>query len=227
MSNRMEITTKIGCKNNCVYCPQETFIKRYAERSNIFQMSFDTFKTCIDKIPSDVIIEFSGMSEPWLNPECTKMLFYAHKKGHKIKVFTTLIGMSSVDVELLSTIPLEYFCVHLPSEGNLESIMADESYLVNLCKLCKSSISVDFLFKGEKLNPKVATLLNECGKVAFQSNLSTRANNVEIKNAPLVKRKTGILTCLRKLRCNVLLPNGEVILCCPDWGMKHVLGNLK
>ena len=35
--------------------------------------------------------------------------------------------------------------------------------------------------------------------------------------------------CNRALRMNhnVLLPNGDVVLCCMDFGMQHVLGNLK
>ena len=29
------------------------------------------------------------------------------------------------------------------------------------------------------------------------------------------------------LTSNVLLPNGEVVLCCMDFGLRHVLGNLQ
>ena len=49
----LEITTKIGCRNMCEYCPQTKLIKRYQERNLKFQqsgglkkdrmMSFDTF----------------------------------------------------------------------------------------------------------------------------------------------------------------------------------------
>jgi DNA repair photolyase len=47
----MEITTVIGCKNMCSYCPQRTLINSYnGERI----MTFDTFKQCIDKIPVEV-----------------------------------------------------------------------------------------------------------------------------------------------------------------------------
>jgi biotin synthase-like enzyme len=48
----MEITTVIGCKIRCAYCPQSKLMKKYAEKSNIYKMTFDTFKSCLDKIRS-------------------------------------------------------------------------------------------------------------------------------------------------------------------------------
>jgi sulfatase maturation enzyme AslB (radical SAM superfamily) len=222
----MEITTQIGCKNNCVYCPQDKLIKQYIKRSKIFQMSFDVFKTCLNKIPTNVDIYFSGMCEPWLNSECTKMLMLAQKRNHGIRVYTTLVGMRPSDIDLLATVPFKMFVVHLPSEGNYERIIVDESYLATLDKLCKCTINALYVFSGEKLHPKVSILMNNNLKNIYQLYLITRANNIKIKNRPFVKRRKGKLKCLMNLRSNVLLPNGDVILCCMDYGMKHVLGNL-
>jgi hypothetical protein len=56
-------------------------------------MTFDTFKQCLDKIPLHIHIHFSGMSEPWLNPECTRMLLYAHEKGYEMAVYATAVGV--------------------------------------------------------------------------------------------------------------------------------------
>lgn len=33
--------------------------------------------------------------------------------------------------------------------------------------------------------------------------------------------------CGQELNRNVLLPDGTVLLCCMDYGMKHILGNLR
>ena len=76
----IQITTKIGCSNACVYCPQDRFVAAYKERSSTLSMSLETFAACIDKIPAGVGIIFAGMCEPWLNPACTKMVQFAH--GH-------------------------------------------------------------------------------------------------------------------------------------------------
>ena len=87
----MEIATVIGCKNRCTYCPQDKLIKAYAKRSKNYKMTLDTFKQCLDKIPPHIHIHFSGMAEKWLNPECTRMLLHAHKKGYEIAVYTTAV----------------------------------------------------------------------------------------------------------------------------------------
>jgi adenine C2-methylase RlmN of 23S rRNA A2503 and tRNA A37 len=74
-NGRLEITTRIGCRVNCKFCPQKKLLDHYKENShNIIQknvLSFKNFKKCIDKVPSSVRIDFSGMAEPWLNKDCT------------------------------------------------------------------------------------------------------------------------------------------------------------
>ena len=64
----LEITTLIGCPLACTFCPQDALSRSYGTSSRM--MSLDTFKKCIDKIPPHVRIDFSGMSEPFVNPNC-------------------------------------------------------------------------------------------------------------------------------------------------------------
>ena len=50
----IQISTSVGCKVNCSYCPQSPHIKAYKDTvkgTGPYQMSLETFKTCIDKIP--------------------------------------------------------------------------------------------------------------------------------------------------------------------------------
>lgn len=219
----IEITTVIGCKNYCVYCPQGKLIAAYIKRSKIIQMNFGVFKTCIDKIPLNVIIHFTGMSEPWLNPECTKMILYAHKRGYKIVVATTLVGMSLSDIDLIESIPFEGFWVHLPSDEGYEKIRVDKNYLKLLNKLSESNIKVKYHFHGKNPHPKVKLLIKK--DISWIS-LLTRAGNKKIKNSFIPKRKRGVIGCRMNLCRNILLPNGDVTLCCMDYGMQHILGNL-
>jgi hypothetical protein len=220
----MEITTKIGCTNSCCYCPQERLIEAYMKKSNVLLMSFDVFKTCLDKIPSNVEIIFSGFSEPWLNPECTKMVLYAHEKGHKISVFTTLVGMKPSDIELLEPIPFEGFFVHLPTEQGLEKIRVDDEYLKILERLSKSKIKVRYHVQDlgdihPAVKPLIHTRINN-----WQT--CSRAGNIKLKDIPPPKKRRGVIGCRRNLEYNVLLPNGDVVLCCIDFGLQHILGNL-
>ena len=43
------------------------------------------------------------------------------------------------------------------------------------------------------------------------------------------KKNTGHIVCVNceaDIHHNVLLPDGTLLLCCMDYGMKHILGNL-
>lgn len=220
----IEITTTIGCRINCAYCPQDKINKAYAARGSVFQMGLDVFKACIDKIPPSVVIYFSGMCEPWLNPECTKMLLYAHETGHRIGVFTSLVGMGLSDISLLEPIPFTVFCVHLPSDKGREGIKIDKNYLEVLEKLAKSKISPSYVvFNGAPKQDVKALLRN---KIVARLKVCSRGRNIEMESMALPKRRRGAIGCALNLRGNMLLPNGDVILCCVDYGMKHVLGNL-
>jgi hypothetical protein len=92
-------------------------------------MSFDLFTACLEKVPKEIAIDFSGMSEPFKNPECTRMVLLANEKGYRVRVHTTLMGMGDKDVELLSLLPFEAFRVHVPCSENLEKITVDAQYL--------------------------------------------------------------------------------------------------
>jgi len=75
------------------------------------------------------------MFEPWLNPQCTDMVLYAHNRGHKLRVYTTLVGMGQSDIERLAEIHFVHFSVHIPSGGRNERIGLNESYLYILTEM--------------------------------------------------------------------------------------------
>ena len=72
----MEINTMIGCRVDCDFCPQTLLMDKYSSQNKIENvsygnpvfMSFETFKTCLDKMPKALRIIFSGYAEPFLNP---------------------------------------------------------------------------------------------------------------------------------------------------------------
>jgi hypothetical protein len=190
-------------------------------------MSFDIFKQCIDKVPASVNIHFSGMCEPWLNPECTRMLLYAHEKGHKMRVFTTMVGLRVEDIFRFELIPFLSFSVHLPSVGSRMNIKITEDYF-NLIKRIASSaiVNLTFLAPGGDVLPALKSIIENQKKSIVPFSLTTRAGNLSLNEGAIPQRKRKALGCRRNLRQNVLLPNGDVLLCCMDYGMRHVLGNL-
>ena len=187
-------------------------------------MSFDVFRACLDKIPLDTEIYFSGFCEPWSNPQCSKMVLYTHSRRHKINVSTTLVGMRLLDVEMFESVPFKRFFIHLPSVEGYENIKVDKDYLAVLEKISRSRIGVSYRFHGKDVHPGVRDLLKGVHKENVE--LMTRCANIEIKGVPHPEIKRGAIFCERLLRLNVLLPNGDVVLCCMDYSLSHILGNL-
>jgi sulfatase maturation enzyme AslB (radical SAM superfamily) len=222
----LQITTKIGCNNNCHYCPQDIFIKAYKKRSKEVLMHLDDFKSYLEKIPPKVNIWFAGMCEPWMNPACSKMILHADQKGHKISVFTTLSGMTLSDIDLIESINFGFFQIHLPSGHENETFQTNDDYLAVLDKISRSRIMPTYHCHDKKLSATVQKILTENKKLIEYRSLYQRSGNIRISGRLKLSGKQGKIGCRRQLRCNVLLPNGDVILCSNDYGMKHILGNI-
>lgn len=225
--NFLDITTNVGCGIKCLFCPQRDFIKEYSKRSDILKMGFEPFKTCIDKVPSYVSLVFGGYSEPWLNHECTKMVIYAYKNGHpSIYVHTTLVGMTTADICLLEGIRFLAFKVHVPCDSGYDNIKMDENYMETLKMLRKSKINASYRYHGRRPRPEIGSVI---GNVAVRVITIPRSVCVpKIVDINMPKKKRGAIICNynRDLTFNELLPNGDVVLCCEDFGLRHTLGNL-
>jgi MoaA/NifB/PqqE/SkfB family radical SAM enzyme len=228
----LEITTMVGCKVACVYCPQDKISHRYFGTDRM--MKFDDFKTYIEKVPRHVVVHFTGFAEPFLNPRCTDMIEYAARRGHPIYISTTLAGMTREDVSRLSKLKYYQFQIHLPSAGKLMNLAIDEKYFSLLSDLVAAGIITDFHFHGNEVHPVVGEWLRQHA-VEFQEFwIQDRAGNLNIeklkarvsKSVITGGKPTGKLRCDR-IYMNVLLPNGDVVLCCMDWSAEYVLGNLK
>ncbi len=228
---KLEITTVIGCVNMCDYCPQNKILLAYKNKERI--MSLETFKKCINKVPTNVPILFSGFAEPFQNPNCIKMVEYAFKKGFLVKVFTTGIGLKKEHIPILEKIPIKSIGkentsveIHLPDDLGNTKIKVDKKYLEVIKALKHSKIpNLTFLLYG-RMHPEVKKVLNM--EVEDLSRMiQNRGSNLD--NLPPLKKMKGKIMCGnsgRRLNDNVLLPNGDVVLCCQDYGLKHKLGNL-
>lgn len=230
----MEITTVIGCKVNCKFCPQDKLIRNYTAQSHITSMSIETFKCCLDKIPKSVRIDFSGMSEPWLNDQCTEMVRYAARKGHQIAVYTTLVGMTSNQFRDIHDINYDEFVIHLPDTLDHCHIPVTDGYLRLAEEIVSESPTkllqtLSFFSHG----PVPAAVSAIFGKhpnfeLLHHKCLQDRAGNLDIRSLDHYSAKGSIMcsTSRRAINENVLLPDGTVLLCCMDYSMKHKIGNL-
>lgn len=219
----IEITTKVGCNLYCKCCPQSVFVTQYY---NMFPngeniLTLNAFASYIETIPTNVRIEFSGMSEPFLNPECADMILYASKKGHPIGIYTTLVGVNRDILEKILDIEYDVFCIHLPdNEGNTQVLMNDE-YLYVL-KKCIDNVKgyKYFTFQGNDVHNNIKRMVY--GKLQFSNVIYERAGVIANEKFNM----KGKIKCSSMCKDNVLLPNGAVLLCCQDYSLKYILGNL-
>ena len=235
----LEITTVVGCRHACVYCPQDKLSKSYAARTDgsMRAMSFETFATCIDKVPRQTSIVFSGMADPMLNAECIDMILYAHESGFRVSLFTTAVGMTPADVDRTRHIPFEHFIVHLPDADEKNTrIACDVKYLETVTALDSAQIDgLDFIVIG-RAHPEIQEIVK---KTIAERTIIDRAGNLDrdtvkaLSSTTIFKAKAlreGKIACARTtgplLNQNVLFPNGDVVLCCMDYNMEHVIGNL-
>jgi sulfatase maturation enzyme AslB (radical SAM superfamily) len=221
----LEITTRIGCKVACKYCPQSRLIKRYKSRSGDLLMSFDLFKRCLEHTPRRVQIIFCGMCEPWLNPDCIEMVKFAFERGHRVAIETTLVGVTPADIEKLGELQFEFIALHLACGEGLEQIKVNKQYLEMLQAVASGRLPAKqmfFHYYGASLHPEIQKL----GIKASRISLMSRANNLGMQGVAQMTKRKGTIGCRRKMRYNVLMPNGDVLLCSHDYDMRHILGNL-
>ncbi len=231
LKSSLAISTSVGCRNACSYCPQKSFVTSYKKLSGITRMSFDTFTRCLESVPKDVCLSFSGFSEPWLNPACTKMILHAHNSGFALRVNTTLTGMKPEDILQIRTIPFIKFVVHLPDNQNLTKIKVDETYLNNLNLLIENQpLHLNWKFHKTAseidIHIEVLKILQSKNIRVTMAGLNNRAGKVDTGIKYSIPNKGKILRQCQDFHHNILLPNGDVVLCHMDWSLQHVLGNL-
>ena len=245
----MEITTTIpkkGCVVDCVFCPQRTLQKvwdskhftTHKERT----MSMEQFKMAIDKLPTEVRITFSGFIEPYMNKHCSDMMLYAHEQGHRISVFTTAVGMTLDDVEKIKHIPFcggpnGGFTLHLPDEEKRAKHPVTERYVKVVEALKNANISNFMVMAMGTTHSKVTHLYpdyevnkykmwHRAGNLVGEAQLKPELTEVMNEVETIFRNDKRTCGCIEDLYHNILLPNGDVSLCCMDYNLEEILGNL-
>jgi radical SAM protein with 4Fe4S-binding SPASM domain len=217
--SHLEITTILPCTNACKFCPQEVLLEAYGDNNP--ELDFWTFGLLLDKIPKDVQIHFSGFSEPFLNRSSSLMMAHAYRMGYKLSLYSTLVGLIYNDLYFLKGIEFDGITIHVPDDWNFTVDNIDD-WLVNY-NVFASYFKIDSAAyyignADDKISKRFHKADNHC--------LTSRCNNVNRDVIPRVKRITGNINCVSGGHAPVLLPNGDVVICCMDWGLKHKLGNL-
>lgn len=228
MRRAIEITTNVGCKNLCEYCPQETNIAAYKSRGRNRMMSLADFESCIATIPLDVKIYFAGSAEPFLNGLGVDMVEHVCNRGYEVWVYTTLVGLDEGKIDRLAKMPVHRYVIHLPSQVLKENYHADDDYLRVLRYFDRTidSDKVKYMALQEVAHAAKSALTHRSIQEVKKERMSDFGGNVTLEYIPHRYMKGKLFCTNDRLFWNILYPNGDVTICCEDFGMKHVIGNL-
>jgi len=231
---RLEITTRIGCKIQCKYCPQELLYKEYFKdnKDRTRELSLEDYKKCVDNTRPDAIISFAGFSEPFLHPQAVEMMRYAHESGREVELFTTLVGLTEENFDAIKDIPFVNVVLHTPDVMHYAEIPETEAYYHLLDKILehKKLNGQPFIDSANcQSRPTELFLEKAKSRIKVSSVSGDRAGNLSDNNLNKIEHITGKIRCNRAIRQDhwVLLPDCTVVMCCMDFGLKHYIGNLK
>jgi len=209
----LEVSTTVGCRIACPYCPQKQIVQAYhGER----YLRPETLRRALDNCPPNTPVNFAGFAEPFFNPQCTELIEMACAGGRHVQLFTTGAGLTDESVERIIRAGLQRIFLHLPdAEGNMRmDVTAD--YVRRMMRLA-SEIPTTAYWRGS-LHPSLAAI------PAKELPIQNRAGNLSDMKPVLLG---GNIRCRASLLDHPnMLPDGRLVVCCQDWSMQHVLGNL-
>ncbi len=219
----IEFTLVIGCSLGCDYCPQSLLSKRYIGTK---KMSLETFRTILSHCPLDRIgVDFSGYADPCLHPQFIEFFQEATNRCDVVSLYTTFEGLSKEHYDILKTIPFEFLSVHLPDEKEMVHVKWTPDYwkILHALKYDQPDCLMDRMVVQGPLHQSLSFL-----EPVRVQHIQPRSGNVSAELADHYAEHQFPIQCSRgvNLHQNVVLPNGEVYLCCCDYGLTACLGNL-
>ena len=247
--DKLEITLTIGCAMMCEYCPQ-TLIRNVSSKRNIKRkMEFEDFKEFISNVPKTTEILWTGYSEPLAHEEFDKYVLYLNEKGYTQSISTTMFGRRSTENFMTKFNNFGFVTFHLPDDKNLMKLKVSDRYISTLeeairfqCK--KNKENVYFLVFGIDFHPKIRKLIDKLNnekiidpsKIEIRSHLHSRNDSVDVslidglektKNQYKFLENKNYYCSYKRLNQGVLMPDGNVNICCHDYSLDFSIGNLK
>ena len=229
----LEFNLNIGCSLNCTYCPQDKLINTYCEKyGKKKHLSYTEFQKIVDRqLNPCAVISFSGMSEPFENPDFVPMAEYAFEHGFRIFLNTTLMGMNEEKFLRISKVNFERIFLHIPDEKKNSKFQITKEYLDLLDRFIKRfrNIIGGYSCHSDKEDSRITNIISQFDieMRAGTDNLNDRGGTLEILNQGF--QHSGALICTAgetSVFAHVVMPNGEMALCCNDYKLEGNFGNL-
>lgn len=230
----IEITPIIGCKVNCLHCPQNLLLTQYfkEDKNRTKIMSIETFEKCLCFFPESYDISFGGMAEPFLNDNFVEMLKIACKKNRNVSLYTTLVGAEQKNIDEIIKLPLKFVVLHVADKYGYANIPLTDEYYTNIEKVINArkvdgTGFINMCNAQAEPDERVKEICD--GKYEIFTKMTDRAGNLKNKSLIHKNMQKGKIRCGNlgvQMNNNILLPDGSVVLCCMDYGLKHILGNI-
>lgn len=229
-----EISLFVGCPINCNYCPQIELYKKCSDK----YISFEDYKKFISTVPKKgMYLVFAGFCDPLLYDDLENVIKYTYDEGYNMLLATALPTKNKKNVELF--LDEKYFkgrTVHL-KDSSMNKAFFDDSYYEYLDRYLQQvhnqqdkNKEYKFSFLGEELEPRIMDLLIKNNlQDRFKKIIPFQRIDAPVKSEKILKPdyKCGRLYCSENFyKKQMLVPGGDVVMCCMDVQKKHVLGNL-
>lgn len=218
--NTMEFTLTVSPCMGCAMCPQEKLAAAYTDKKRRF--AIDDFLRVLTALPLDTRVDFSGYSEPFLHPLAHEFISEACFRGHKVHIYTTLVGLTEVGAAKLAKLPIEFIRLHTP---DLKEFKYDSTrWLKQFALFQETHLPFTVMAMGE-VAPVIRQVVEMSGHKIELPTMLSRAGNLGwlAANRPI---KGKVNCAMSRYHSNVVLPNGDVWGCCMTYGGEIRLGNL-
>lgn len=219
MSSIIEVSAIANCPMRCDYCAQDKLQEAYKGPKEI---TLELFEKCLDNlIPGDAVY-FAGFVESCIHPQFMELLRMTLARGHRCRIYTTGRGLNVQQAREIAHMDLEKIVLHLPDAGGH---LRANPLTVPVLDILATHRNASCMTMDNEPHDEVAHLWArlERGYGAMQN----RAGNTELVQLQTHSHK-GPIKCgvAPTLDHPVLLPSGEISLCCMDYSLKHIVGNL-
>lgn len=248
--NRLEITSTIGCAMMCDYCPQ-TLIKSTLDKNiNNRILQKKNFINYFKNIPNSTIIHWSGYSEPLAHKDFPFFAEYLRDNNYEQHISTTMFGRPDTEIFMSKFNFFGSVTFHLPDDSKLMKLKVGQRYLKNLeSALIYQASNLHFkniyiVVFGKNFHPDVSNLIFKLldkkiinkKSIDIRDHLHSRNNEITKMNGFRVtsrklensKFSNKLFYCsYGRLDQGVLVPNGDINICCHDYSLKGIVGNIK
>jgi hypothetical protein len=242
--NSIELTTVVGCARKCTYCPQDLILGRYKQirGDGAQKLKPADLEKMLANMPSEMMVFWTGFAEPLQNDHFPDLFDLISGAGYASQISTTLFASNRQSIQVLcDRKKWDRVTLHLPDNSGQMLAEITPRYLGDLREVvhCMDPAK-DLIHVFGELNNDIRRVFEEPGMRDVVSKIktmlidldsplkTTRANNIHSDQPPPEpKAEDGFLFCKEK-RFNqpVLLPNGDLSMCCMDYGLTNIVGNL-